>query len=109
MKFSKPFLIAAALLFAVPVHAQSARWVPGDGHSCFAACERAGGQPVTSGVYPNGARYTVCRANVGGEGARPGYNLQPNWSHACFVGHGGAEKSSPRYDCLCERGRDWRR
>lgn len=98
----RTFVIATSivLLCATPSHA--ARWVSGSGRSCDNVC----GSPVVSGTYSspdarmNGQRFFVCRANVG-DGSRAGYNLRPNWSTTCTVGHGGAEKSIGSYSCLC--------
>lgn len=101
------FCLAALLLSSLPASAQSVRWVPGQGQTCFAVCDREGAKPVISGIFtPNGQPYTVCRAHFGGEGARPGYNLQPNWAHACFSAQGGVERQNSRFDCLCQRDRD---
>jgi hypothetical protein len=94
-------VIITTLLAAAP--AQAAHWLPSDGQSCATVCTRAGMAPVVSGRYRNGNVFSICRADVGGEGARPGYNLQPDWAHACFVAHGGRERGMPHYECFCDR------
>jgi hypothetical protein len=100
MKRTFVFVASLALLYASPGYAAS--WVSGSGRSCDNVC----GSPVVSGTYVsadarmNGQKFFVCRANVG-DGSRAGYNLRPNWSRTCTVGHGGAEKSLGSYSCLC--------
>ena len=96
-------LATAISLFAGSLPAQAYRWLPARGHSCAAVCIHAGMSPVVSGVYRNGNPYSICRTNVNGEGFRPGYNLQPDWASACWVGYGGREQAMPRYQCLCDR------
>jgi hypothetical protein len=82
----------------------ASRWVAADGKSCDAVCATA----VQSGTlsHPdaryNGNHYFVCRASVGGQGKRAGYNLRPDWASACWVAHGGQEKRGRPYDCLCD-------
>ncbi len=34
-------------------------------------------------------------------GVRPGYNLKPKWSNACYVGYGGKEVGAKDYECGC--------
>jgi hypothetical protein len=92
-----------ALSAALATPALAYRWIPGDGRPCVRVCSEAGAVPIRSGAFRNGNAFTVCRADVNGEGRRPGYNLQPDWSHACFVAYGGRETPVPRYECLCER------
>jgi hypothetical protein len=96
-------LVVALSLSAFPLPAQAYRWLPARGHSCAAVCVRAGMSPVVSGIYKNGNPFSICRADVAGEGRRPGYNLQPNWATACWVAYGGREQPVPRYECLCDR------
>jgi hypothetical protein len=50
----------------------------------------------------NGQQFYVCRGNAGGQGARAGYNLKPNWAGACYVGFGGREHPVRSYSCLCQ-------
>jgi hypothetical protein len=92
------FLSAAG---AAPAFAD--RWIPGDGRSCVRVCSETGAAPVRSGVYRNGNAFTICRAEVNGEGRRPGYNLRPAWSRACSVAYGGRELPVRRYECMCQR------
>jgi hypothetical protein len=96
-------LASVLLSAATAAPALADRWLPGDGRSCVRVCSEAGAVPVRSGAYRNGNAFTVCRADVNGEGRRPGYNLQPDWSRACFVAYGGKELPVRRYDCMCER------
>ncbi len=79
------------------------RWLPSHGRSCARVCIDAEMSPVVSGIYKNGHPYSVCRAAAGGEGKRAGYNLEPDWANACWVGYGGREQRIGRYDCLCDR------
>jgi hypothetical protein len=80
---------------------------PRGGRPCDEVCPTPRSQPVVSGTYRSpdarldGQRFFVCRANVNREGLRAGYNLKPNWSRHCWVGHGGQEKSIANYQCLC--------
>lgn len=95
------FLVFNILLLVPMAHA--AQWVKGGGQSCLVACKNERLKPVISGEYSRNTNpYFVCRTNVSGEGDRPGYNLQPNWSNICTVGWGGKEISNQNYDCLCE-------
>lgn len=79
----------------------TADWFDGRHSSCIQVC-KTHGEAVTSGTYKNGNAYAVCRTNLNGEGLRPGYNLEPSWANACFVGWGGREVSGPDFDCLCK-------
>lgn len=81
---------------------QAATWVDAEGQSCDFACAQAALTAARSGAYVNGNPFFICSANAGGEGYRPGYNLQPSWSAVCVVGWGGKEVAVNRgYKCLC--------
>lgn len=67
------------------------RWIDGRGQSCWNVCTAQNMSPVGSGTYRNGNVFYVCSANAQGEGPRPGFNLEPNWANACWVGWGGKE------------------
>ena len=79
-------------------------WKSANGKSCESVCS----SPVTSGSFAssdarmNGQQFYVCRGNAGGQGARAGYNLKPNWAGACYVGFGGREHPVTSYSCLCQ-------
>jgi hypothetical protein len=77
-------------------------WLDGHESSCQLVCQNRGGA-VTPGNYRNGRPFTVCSANVNGEGNRPGYNVEPDWSNKCFVGWGGREEAANLYLCLCNQ------
>lgn len=98
-------MITLAISFILfDLSAFAAEWRQGGGESCRLACDSEGMTPVSSGKYArNGNSYFVCRTNANGEGLRPGYNLQPDWSNRCTVGLGGKEVAGESYDCLCER------
>lgn len=100
IKYSMPVLALAAMI-GLPETAM-AQWVNGNGGSCRAACAAAGSNAISSGMYKNGQPFYICAADIAGEGARPGYNLEPSWSNACFVGFGGKETKVPSYSCLCD-------
>lgn len=92
------FIMAAASARA------ETRWIEGRGQSCWNACTAQNMSPVGSGTYRNGNVFYVCSAIAAqGEGARPGFNLEPNWAKACWVGWGGKELAMPTYSCLCEK------
>lgn len=95
-------VLAAVSLGAGPAAAQ---WVDGKGASCRTACSAIGANAMASGVFKNGQPYYICAANANGEGMRPGYNLEPEWSNACVVGWGGKEEKIPGYACLCDGAR----
>ena len=99
LSVSSLMLVAIAAAETKPALAES--WVPGHNSSCVVVCKAAKTQPVESGKFTNQNPYTVCRGNAGGEGKRPGYNLEPDWANRCFVAHGGKEVSVSTYDCLC--------
>lgn len=100
MKFCK-VLLAALVLASLSAPAQAYRWLPANGLACADVCSAARMPPIVSGVYRNGKAFSVCRADAGGEGVRPGYNLSPDWANACYVAWGGREQPVPRYECLC--------
>ena len=96
--------IAAVLLLAFDAGPVAAvEWLKGDGQSCETVCKRGGGKPVFAGYYKNTQdAFYVCSANQSGEGARPGYNLKPNWNTVCMVAFGGKELRAPSYTCACQ-------
>lgn len=101
--FATALALSAFALLAAPLPpAQAVEWLDGGGRSCEAVCRAAGREALRSGIYRNGQPFFVCSADMAGEGWRPGYNLQPNWSRACWVGWGGREVAEPRYLCACE-------
>lgn len=102
MRMRAIFALAAVML-GTAVPAQAYRWLPSDGRSCVSVCTAADSAPIFSGLYQNGEPFSICRANAGREGTRPGYNLQPNWANACWVAYGGREHAIRRYECLCNR------
>lgn len=100
--------VAAALgaLGSGPASAASGdlQWQAANGRPCAEVCNSAGLQPVQSGVHSPGGRATkdafyICATNM--NGFRPGYNLQPKWSKACWVGYGGKEVAAKNYVCAC--------
>jgi hypothetical protein len=91
-----------ALFYVGEAIAHPPTWQTAEGRPCEDVCTTA----VWSGTYSspdarlNGQKFYVCRVDAG-DGVRVGYNLKPNWSRHCWVGHGGQEKSLRRYECLC--------
>lgn len=81
----------------------ASEWVAASGRSCANVCAAANAQAEYSGIYTNNQPLYVCAANAGGEGWRAGYNLEPSWSRACWVGWGGRELAVNDYMCLCVR------
>jgi hypothetical protein len=82
----------------------SVEWLAGNGRPCEQVCRAARLRPVASGPHvpdgrQTGDRFLVCAGER--NGWRPGYNLQPNWSNACWVGFGGREVAVPNYVCAC--------
>ncbi|MFS8037680.1 hypothetical protein ACI7BZ_12090 [Xanthobacter sp. AM11] len=107
MTITKVILFASALLFAVPVSAGAAGlvWQPAEGRPCDQVCAGLGLKPLSSGVHAPGGKPTrdpfyICAANY--NGFRPGYNLQPSWSKACFIPYGGKEVAAKDYRCACQ-------
>lgn len=96
------FLICMSLaLSTLPIAASAGKWVAGKGSSCEIVCKSSNLSAVgTPNPFQNGETFYVCRAKA--EGQRPGYNLAPDWSNACYVGQGGKEKGIRSYSCLCE-------
>ncbi len=78
------------------------RWVRAERESCLTACSREGSKPIISGQYPNQNPFYICRTNANFEGFRAVYNLEPVWSHSCYVGWGGQEKPYDSYECMCQ-------
>lgn len=105
---SKMFLtitsfMAISLFCCWPIVSMATSMIDGNQRSCRSVCSSAGMTAVESGRYTNSQPYFVCAANAGGEGPRAGFNLEPNWSTACWVGHGGREVPIGDYKCLCRR------
>lgn len=107
MKIWKAVLFTSALLLAAaPVSAGPGdlEWQAAEGRPCDQVCAGIGLKPVQSGVHAPGGKPTrdpfyICSANY--NGFRPGYNLQPNWSKACFIPYGGKEVAAKNYLCAC--------
>lgn len=92
----------AIVLGASP--AMASQWVAGNGKSCAAVCTGAGLGAVASGNHSSGKPFYVCRGSASAQdGVRPGWNLMPDWSNACFVPYGNKDTSVSTYDCLCEQ------
>ncbi|MFG1300856.1 hypothetical protein V5F49_13770 [Xanthobacter sp. V3C-3] len=107
MKIWKAVLVTAALLAALPASAGAGElvWQPAEGRPCDQVCAGLGLRPLTSGVHAPGGKPTrdafyICSANY--NGFRPGYNLQPSWSKACFIPYGGKEVAAKDYRCGCQ-------
>lgn len=84
------------------VKAQPQQWARGDGRSCAAVCAGLGSKPVISGTHSHSRTdFLVCRADPGGTGSRPGWNLAGFNPNSCAVAEGGTEQYIARYDCLC--------
>ncbi|NEO92355.1 MAG: hypothetical protein F6K56_19815 [Moorea sp. SIO3G5] len=100
----------SVLVFAAsPVQAQVADdlfWVQATrGESCFDTCRRAEAQlpiglrPVPVGIWERaGEPFKVC---AGGEGTRPGYQLNAVNATGCTVPQGTREYAAPSHFCLC--------
>jgi len=115
MNSIRPFLFAAVCAVAAtfvqvtpatasPVEGDGLEWIEANGRPCEQVCRAARLQPVSSGVHAPGGRemrdrFYICAADM--NGWRPGYNLQPQWSRACWVGFGGREVAAPNYACAC--------
>lgn len=83
--------------------AMSEPWRGAAGQYCDQVCTDYG-RAVTTGPWKGNNRqsFYVCRANVNGEGRRPGYNLDGAYGRTkCVVPHGGKEVAVDTYDCLC--------
>ncbi|MFK8250235.1 hypothetical protein [Ancylobacter terrae] len=96
--------LAALLGGTASALAADLTWQPGNGQSCDVACRALGMQPVQSGFHAPGGRETkdpfyICSANY--NGYRPGYNLRPSWSNACYIPYGGKEVAAKNYQCGC--------
>ncbi len=102
---TRALVAAAALLGAASsASADGLQWQAANGRPCEQVCRSAGLQPVQSGFHTPGGRKTndafyICATNM--NGFRPGYNLQPSWSKACWVGYGGKEIAAKNYVCAC--------
>ncbi len=96
----------AMLLLGTFVSGASARiwWIPANGQWCGKVCHDHRREPVSTGPHtadPSRKEYFfVCAADM--NGWRPGYNLRPDWDHACFVPFGGKEVAARNYTCACE-------
>lgn len=108
MKVSRTILALAAMLAVPSAFASSdpgdLQWQAANARPCEQVCRAAGLQPVQSGYHFPGGRQTkdafyICSADY--NGFRPGYNLQPSWSKACYVGFGGKEVAAKDYACAC--------
>ena len=100
---SRVFLVAAVLAGVTPIPASAVEWLKGNGQCCDNVCRAGGGKALISGFHNNSRNaFFVCSADVRGEGARPGFNLKPNWANGCWVAHGGQEMRMPNYTCACE-------
>ena len=71
------------------------KWQSGDGNSCDVVCAAKGSSGISHGSLRDKPFY-VCRVK-----GRPGYNLQPKWSNACFIPKGGQEVRGGSYSCAC--------
>lgn len=100
--------VAAGLSALASTHASAAEggltWQAANGRPCEQVCGGAGLEPVQSGFHAPGGRSTgeafyICATDM--NGYRPGYNLQPKWSKACWVGYGGKEIAAKNYLCAC--------
>jgi hypothetical protein len=73
--------------------------------TCLETCLSVGKKPVAAGKKGGVTKYYVCAGRLSGkyvnEHFRVGYNVGPNWSHACWVGIDGKEIGLERYECLC--------
>jgi len=78
-----------------------ATWIRARG-PCLDACAAARLKPVVTGIYDNGRPFYLCVSDAAGEGARAGYNLEPDWSNGCWIGYGGKEVASRPFKCLCQ-------
>lgn len=98
--------IFVMLLLGTFVPGASARiwWIPANGQWCGKVCHDHRREPVSTGPHtadPSRKEYFfVCAADM--NGWRPGYNLRPEWDHACFVPFGGKEVAARNYTCACE-------
>jgi hypothetical protein len=102
LRLSAIFLFALCALTSVA--SADVEWVRARG-SCADACARAGLKPVVTGLYDNGQPFFLCASDIASEGSRAGYNLEPDWSDACWVGYGGKEVASRPFKCLCQNHR----
>lgn len=78
-------------------------WRGAAGQYCDQVCTNYG-RGVTTDPWKGNSRQSlfVCRADVGGEGKRTGYNLDAAYGRTkCVVAHGGKEVAVDTYDCLC--------
>lgn len=103
--FEFGLIVGITLIAVAPAAAET--WQPGQNSSCDVVCRShnnsaamISGDFVSNGA-PSGKKYTICRANVEGQGTRPGYNLEPSWANSCFVPFGGQEKPVSSYECMC--------
>jgi hypothetical protein len=71
-------------------------WFSGDGNSCDVVCAAKGKSGIPKGSLRSRPFY-VCKVS-----GRPGYNLQPKWSNACFIPKGGREVRGGSYSCACK-------
>lgn len=97
------FIFMSIVAIAPRVTASELVWVYANGESCAVACLQQNKKAYFTGRYKyNRNPFYICRTNVKGEGFRPSFNLQPDWSNGCFVNIGGSKGGAyPSYDCLC--------
>jgi len=100
--FVLSLLFAALMSLSIPGTASAQTWVKGDGLTCAAVCSGFGGKPVTSGTHSHTRTdFHLCRADPGGTGFRPGWNLMGFNPNSCAVAESGTEQYVSTYDCLC--------
>ena len=98
MKF---IILVSTLCIFLSTEGWAAEWLAGSQSSCKLVCRDKGG-PITSGTFTgNQQPFTICSTNENNEGFRAGYNLEPNWSNACWVAWNGREVPNNTYYCLC--------
>jgi hypothetical protein len=86
--------------------AQAAEWIETIPYtSCSDVCAKGGKKPFHTGYHHEGDVYSVCAADMGGDGWRVGYQLNSYEYGACVVAYGGKEVvsvSEQRFRCLCD-------
>lgn len=101
-------LVFCAFSIASHSTAGAGEWFPSNGLSCLYVCGFKGKHPVYSGPFfdnnrkPTGQDFMVCAGDVDGSGSRPGFNLAPNWTDACYVAWGSKSRKAKPFSCLCE-------
>jgi hypothetical protein len=102
MKLGSLSLAIVLSFFLSTAASAGMKWIDANNDSCDKACSSQHMQAVKSGTFTNGNPYYVCSGNVKNDGFRPGFNLSPSWSSACWVGWGTKEIPVTPYKCLCE-------